>query len=97
MPTEIPSNPLTIPAGTLQRGNRRVRPYAGGQLVADSAAPLLVWEHSYYPRYAFSPAEVEVELVAEEHPHAHDDKQQTEYRGTRATAALARFGRRSVC
>lgn len=63
MPTEIPSNPLTIPAGTLQRGNRRVRPYADGQLVADSAAPSLVWEHPYYPHYAFSPAEVEVELV----------------------------------
>ncbi len=60
---DIPTNPLTIPAGTVQRGARRVRPYLTGHLVADSTAPLLVWEHPYYPHYAFAPNEVEAHLV----------------------------------
>jgi uncharacterized protein (DUF427 family) len=30
---------------------KRVRVYAGGQLVADSRSPVLVWEKPYYPTY----------------------------------------------
>ena len=35
---------------------KRVRVYAGGQLVADSKSPVLVWEKPYYPTY-YLPAE----------------------------------------
>lgn len=42
---------------------KRVRPYLNGQLVADSAAPLEIWEHKYYPHYGFAPEEIEVTLT----------------------------------
>ncbi|RAY15392.1 hypothetical protein DPM19_11895 [Actinomadura craniellae] len=32
---------------------KRVRAYLGGQAVADSTRPMLVWEHPYYPAYYF--------------------------------------------
>lgn len=37
---------------------KRVRVYAGGQLVADSAAPVLVWEVPYYPTYYLPAADM---------------------------------------
>lgn len=58
----VTENPFSIAAGTVSQGVKRVRPYLKGYLVADSAAPLLVWEHAYYPQYAFAPDEVEVDL-----------------------------------
>jgi uncharacterized protein (DUF427 family) len=61
--TSLPTNPLVIPAGTLTRGQRRVRPYVQGHLVADAGEPLLAWEHGYFPVHLFAPEEVEVELV----------------------------------
>lgn len=53
---------LTIEPGTVTRGLKRVRPFHGGHLVADAPAPLLVWEHPYYPQYGFAPDEIEVDL-----------------------------------
>ncbi|TDV44924.1 DUF427 domain-containing protein [Actinophytocola oryzae] len=41
---------------------KRVRVYAGGQLVADSYAPVLVWEVPYYPTYYLPAADVRAEL-----------------------------------
>ena len=37
---------------------KRVRVYAGGQLVADSRSPRLVWEIPYYPTYYLPAADV---------------------------------------
>jgi uncharacterized protein (DUF427 family) len=37
---------------------KRVRVYAGGELVADSAAPVLVWEVPHYPTYYLPAADV---------------------------------------
>ncbi len=37
---------------------KRVRVYAGGQLVADSKSPVLVWEVPYYPTYYLPSADV---------------------------------------
>jgi uncharacterized protein (DUF427 family) len=37
---------------------KRVRVYAGGRLVADSKAPVLVWEVPYYPTYYLPAADV---------------------------------------
>ena len=42
--------------------HKRVRVYAGGQLVADSRAPVLVWEIPYYPTYYLPAADVLAEL-----------------------------------
>jgi uncharacterized protein (DUF427 family) len=42
---------------------KRVRAYLGGELVADSAGPLLVWESPHYPTYYFHAADVVADLV----------------------------------
>src|SRR5690242_1046155 len=41
---------------------KRVRVYAGGQLVADSHAPVLVWEIPHYPTYYLPVADVRAKL-----------------------------------
>jgi uncharacterized protein (DUF427 family) len=47
----------------VERSPKRVRAYLGGDLVADSTAPLLVWEHDKYPAYYFPAADVVAELI----------------------------------
>ena len=42
--------------------HKRVRVYAGGQLVADSRTPTLVWEIPYYPTYYLPAADVLAKL-----------------------------------
>lgn len=46
-----------------ETGQKRVRVYLGGRLVADSMRPLLVWEHQYYPAYYLPVGDVHAELV----------------------------------
>lgn len=41
---------------------KRVRTYLGGQLIADTIAPLLVWEIPYHPTYYFPVEDVRTEL-----------------------------------
>ncbi|HWM06515.1 MAG TPA: DUF427 domain-containing protein, partial [Actinophytocola sp.] len=41
---------------------KRIRVYAGGQVVADSRAPVLVWEFPYYPTLYLPAADVRAEL-----------------------------------
>ncbi|GAB3164291.1 DUF427 domain-containing protein [Myceligenerans halotolerans] len=60
--SEIIENPFVIAPGTVQRGRTRIRAYSEGELVADAVDPLLVWEHSYYPRHLFAPEDLEVEV-----------------------------------
>ena len=48
----------------VEHGQKRVRAYLGGEVVADTVAPLLVWEIPYYPTYYFPLADVRAELVA---------------------------------
>ncbi|MGO8875575.1 MAG: DUF427 domain-containing protein [Acidimicrobiales bacterium] len=40
----------------VEQGHKRVRTFLGGELVADTTRPLLVWEVPYYPAY-YIPAE----------------------------------------
>jgi uncharacterized protein (DUF427 family) len=42
---------------------KRVRTYLGGEPVADTTRPLLVWEVPYYPTYYFPAADVRTELL----------------------------------
>ncbi|MBV8527831.1 MAG: DUF427 domain-containing protein [Candidatus Dormibacteraeota bacterium] len=49
-------------AARIEVGTRRVRPMLGGLAVADTYAPLLVWEHRGYPTYYFPRADVRAEL-----------------------------------
>jgi uncharacterized protein (DUF427 family) len=48
----------------VERGRKRVRAYLDGQLVADTIAPLLVWEIPNFPTYYIPAADVRAELVA---------------------------------
>jgi uncharacterized protein (DUF427 family) len=47
----------------VEHGTKRVRAYLGGELVADTTRPLLVWEVPYYPTYYFPAADVRAELL----------------------------------
>ncbi|QKG22879.1 DUF427 domain-containing protein [Actinomadura verrucosospora] len=49
----------------VEQSGKRVRAYLGGSLVADTTAPVLVWEIPYYPTYYFPAADVRAELVEE--------------------------------
>ena len=60
--TEIVQNPFVIEPGTVQQGEKWVRAFSSGGLVADSRSPLLVWEHPYYPEYFFAASDLEVKL-----------------------------------
>ncbi len=44
-------------------GRKRVRAYLGGELVADTRAPVLVWERPYYPTYYIPAADVRAALI----------------------------------
>jgi uncharacterized protein (DUF427 family) len=47
----------------VERGAKRIRAYLGGELVADTTNPLLVWEKPYYPTYYFPYADVRTDLL----------------------------------
>jgi uncharacterized protein (DUF427 family) len=47
----------------VEQGGKRVRAYLGGEVVADTTRPLLVWEVPYYPTYYLPAADVAAELV----------------------------------
>lgn len=49
----------------VEPGGRRVRVMLGGEIVADSIEPLLVWETPYYPTYFFPQADMRSELLVE--------------------------------
>jgi uncharacterized protein (DUF427 family) len=47
-------------------GTKRVRTFLGGELVADTKTPLLVWENPNYPQYYLPIADFHAELVPTE-------------------------------
>ena len=47
----------------IEEGAKRVRTYLGGELVADTRHPKLVWEIPYYPAYYFPREDVRMELL----------------------------------
>ena len=47
----------------VERGTKRIRVYLGGEAVADTTRPLLVWEKPYYPAYYFPLDDVRTELL----------------------------------
>jgi len=51
----------------VEAGAKRIRAYLGGQLVAETTRPLLVWEKPYYPTYYFPAADVRADaLIADD-------------------------------
>ncbi|MDX2343079.1 MAG: DUF427 domain-containing protein, partial [Acidimicrobiia bacterium] len=49
----------------VEQGQRKIRTYLGGELVAATTSPLLVWEKPYYPVYYFPAADVRMDLLTE--------------------------------
>jgi uncharacterized protein (DUF427 family) len=47
----------------VEHGAKRIRAYLGGELVADTSEPLLVWEKPQYPAYYFPVTDVRTELL----------------------------------
>jgi uncharacterized protein (DUF427 family) len=47
----------------IEQGGKRIRTYLGGELVADTTRPLLVWEKPYYPVYYFPESDVHLDLL----------------------------------
>src|SRR5262245_13814542 len=47
----------------IEHGAKRVRAYLGGEVVADTIRPVLVWEIPYYPVYYFPLEDVRTELL----------------------------------
>jgi uncharacterized protein (DUF427 family) len=47
----------------VEHGRKRIRAYLGGELVADTTHPRLVWEVPYYPAYYFPIQDVETSLL----------------------------------
>jgi uncharacterized protein (DUF427 family) len=48
----------------VEDGHKRVRTYLGGELLADTVRPKLVWEVPYYPAYYIPAEDVRMELLS---------------------------------
>src|SRR5258706_4336758 len=46
-----------------ERSQKRVRAFLEGDLVADTSAPLLVWENTSYPAYYIPAADIRADLI----------------------------------
>ena len=81
----------------VEGGAKRVRAYLGGELVADTTRPLLVWEAPYYPTYYFPAADVRDELLSpdgtREHSPSRGDGERLTVtaRGREAAGAALRY------
>jgi uncharacterized protein (DUF427 family) len=76
----------------VEQGHKRLRAYLGGQLVADTVAPLLVWEGPRYPTYYVPAADVVAELVPtgeSTHSPSRGNAEVYDVRTTKAAAAGA--------
>jgi uncharacterized protein (DUF427 family) len=49
----------------VEQSSKRVRVMLGGEIVADTSSPLLVWEVPYYPTYYFPAGDVRIDLLVE--------------------------------
>ena len=74
----------------VERGQKRVRAYLGGEVAADTTRPLLVWEIPYYPAYYLPAADVRAKLVptgTTEHSPSRGDAEVLDVLSGTATAA----------
>jgi uncharacterized protein (DUF427 family) len=55
----------------IETGAKRVRAFLGGEVVADTTRPVLVWEVPYYPAYYLPAADVRTELLESDGAVAH--------------------------
>jgi uncharacterized protein (DUF427 family) len=73
----------------VESGQKRIRVYLAGELVADTVRPLLVWESPYYPAYYLPVEDVRATLVptgGTEHSPSRGDADLYDVKVTGATA-----------
>jgi uncharacterized protein (DUF427 family) len=75
----------------IEPGTKRIRAYLGGELVADTTRPLLVWEVPYYPTYYFPLADVRTEMLEPDGGVAHSPS-----RGDGRTSTVRAGGRQAA-
>jgi len=80
----------------LEHGAKRVRAFLGGEVVADTSRPVLVWEVPYYPAYYVPLADVRAELKPDggsEHSPSRGDARTYSVRagGAEARGAALRY------
>jgi uncharacterized protein (DUF427 family) len=75
----------------VERVAKRLRTYLGGELVADTISPLLVWEVPYYPTYYIPAADIRAELIEQEGVLAHSPS-----RGDARTFTVSAGGERAA-
>src|SRR5918996_1496833 len=49
----------------IERSTKQVRVMLGGEIVANTANPLMVWEVPYYPTYYFPKSDVQTDFLVE--------------------------------
>jgi uncharacterized protein (DUF427 family) len=76
--TSTAAHPQTGDSSTrglrLEQGSKRIRVYLGGELVADTMQPVLVWDVPYYPTYYFPLGDVRLDLLTEQDGVAHSPR-----------------------
>ena len=79
----------------VEQGPKRVRVYLGGELVADTRTPYLVWESPYYPTY-YVPAS---DMRADADPGGGDQAlaQPRQWRGAAREGGNSHCRRRCAC
>ena len=55
----------------IETGAKRIRAYLGGEVVADTTRPVLVWEVPYAPTYYFPLADVRADVLEADGGVAH--------------------------
>ena len=73
-----------------EQGAKRVRAYLGGEVVADTIHPVLVWEIPYYPAYYFPVADVRTDLLERDEGISHSPS-----RGDGTTYTITAGGKRA--
>jgi uncharacterized protein (DUF427 family) len=73
-----------------EQSAKRVRAYLGGEVVADTIHPVLVWEVPYYPTYYFPVADVRAELLEPDGGISHSPS-----RGDGTTYTITAGGKRA--
>lgn len=73
----------------IERGQKRVRGYLGGELVFDTREPRLVWEVPYFPTYYVPESDVAVGLVASGETKRSPSRGEAELLDVKVNGALA--------
>ncbi len=68
---------------------KRVRAYLGGELVADSRRPVLVWEVPYYPAYYFPIEDVRADLVSTGRSESSPERGESELYDVKTVSSVA--------